>query len=76
MARHLSLSCDKCGKKEGPKTEIVPASLRREDGVRMTVDLCTACWSTLPKDYGFSEANKPTRKTFTVYDDVSDIGKL
>lgn len=73
MARHLSMSCDKCGKKEGPKADIVPASLRRQDGIKMTVDLCSPCWTQLQRDYGFAEANKPTRQGFKVYEDVDQI---
>lgn len=73
MARHLSLSCDACAKKEGPKVTILPSVTRREDGVRLTADLCTACWQKLQKEYGFSEHTKPNRKTFQVFEDTSEI---
>lgn len=73
MARHLSLSCDSCGKKEGPKVEIVPGVTRREDGVRLTVDLCEGCWTKLKKDFGFAQHDGSSRKAFKVYEDVTEI---
>lgn len=73
MARHLSLSCDNCGKKQGPKVDIVPAVTRREDGIRYTVDLCQSCWNKVQDEFGFTEHAKPARNKFKVYEDIDQI---
>lgn len=38
--------CDRCGKKEGGKVEIVSCDLKREDGAHGHADLCTTCAGT------------------------------
>lgn len=73
MARHLSLSCDACGKKEGPKVDVTPGVIRREDGIRLVGDLCEGCWTKLKKDFKFVQHEGSSRKKFKVYDDVEDI---
>jgi len=73
VARHLSLSCDSCGKKEGPKVDIIPGVTRREDSARLTVDLCESCWAKLKKEFGFVQHEGTSRKSFKVYEDETNI---
>ena len=53
--------------------EIIPGVTRREDGVRLMVDLCSSCWDRLKKEFGFAQHEGNSRKQFKVYEDVSEI---
>lgn len=73
MARHLSLSCDRCEKREGPRTEVFSTSVRSSDGQRMKADLCKGCWEALKREFGYQLNDSGHRKSFKVYEDPSDI---
>ena len=73
MAREMLLTCDKCDRKNGARTEVLSFEGRRSDGLVMTVDLCTVCWRSLEKDYGFRELHRNARRSFTVLDSPADI---
>jgi hypothetical protein len=68
VARHLTLSCDACGKHATAKVEVIAGQVRRDDGIRLNADLCMACWTKLQKDYGMSDLLKGERRSFEVID--------
>ena len=68
MARHMTLSCDACGKHSTAKVAVVSGQIRRDDGIRLNADLCLACWTKLQKDYGMTDLLKGERRTFEVTD--------
>lgn len=67
MARHFSLSCDRCEKTENRLIKIVTGHTRRTDGVKLDVDLCRGCWIELEKEFGF-HPNEKHGKRFQVVD--------
>lgn len=72
MARAYTLVCDACGKKQTTKTQVLACTGRREDGMKVSVDLCMSCWSKLADDYGIHEDTVKARRAFeiTPYDEI------
>lgn len=72
MARSYTLVCDACGKKQTGRTQVLSCAGRREDGMKMSVDLCKSCWEKLAADYGIHEDTVKTRRSFeiTPYDEI------
>lgn len=72
MAREYTLVCDACGKKQSARTQVLNGLGKREDGVKVEVDLCMSCWDKLVKEFNIQLVDKKSRREFEVipYDQI------
>jgi hypothetical protein len=68
LAKHTTLSCDKCGKAQAARVDIHEVQIRLPDKSKFEVDLCGKCWGSMVKDYAIRETQSRKRNSFTVVD--------
>lgn len=66
--KHLTASCDHCGKTQGARLEVLEVQMRTSDKQRYEVDLCAKCWQSMISDYQIRQYKPRNRNAFTVID--------
>lgn len=66
--KHTTMSCDHCGKPQGPRVDVFEVQMRIHGKERWEVDLCTKCWEAMVAEYQIREYKPRNRSPFTVTD--------